>query len=385
MTRDGALRANNANRVAVISMVAGYFAFFSVNLNLGGGAGGVQWPYKEEMQLVLLQWGGKFTGPCSDGGLLEAWPTDDVSLCDAFAFFSAYQVHMVVVLWVVSFQLACELPSGKLDDFITRTMVPLLADAGYMVIAEACLAYLDCSAVQASPGSWSWMVDDSCQPGCEAAGDCTAATGECGARADAPARSSWECSGPWQRWAPTGDPEQDQELCEAASMYESGGDETAGCAWDEGDGGCEQCWVGGHEVKVLLAMLAFGLYFPVATTSGVLMQPDDEMLDVNTKPIWDITLKIGEIVLVAASIFLSSWPLLCGSINLVVVSALLVLHNGWGPTKYLGDPSGNTQGASTLAVSPASTSVVINKLSSFLLCCALWTTVCSIVVVVRCV
>ena len=65
-----------------------------------------------------------------------------------------------------------------------------------------------------------------------------------------------------------------------------------------------------------------------------------------------------------------------------MVSALLVLHNGWGPKTYLGDPSGNTQGASTLAVSPASTSVVINKLSSFLLCCALWTTVCSIVVVV---
>eukprot|EP01047_Picozoa_sp_COSAG01_P086177 COSAG01_NODE_19262_length_1020_cov_64.904452_1_plen_40_part_00 len=36
-------------------------------------------------------------------------------------------------------------------------MVPLLADGGYMVIAEACLAYLDCSSVQTAPGTWRWV------------------------------------------------------------------------------------------------------------------------------------------------------------------------------------------------------------------------------------
>ena len=48
-------------------------------------------------------------------------------------------------MWAVSFQLACELPSGKLDDFITNTLVPLLADAGYMLILQACLDTADCT------------------------------------------------------------------------------------------------------------------------------------------------------------------------------------------------------------------------------------------------
>ena len=46
-------------------------------------------------------------------------------------------------------------------------------------------------------------------------------------------------------------------------------------------------------MQLLIAMWSFGLYFPVATTAGVLMQPDDPTLDVNTKPIWDLTLKLG--------------------------------------------------------------------------------------------
>ena len=48
-----------------------------------------------------------------------------------------------------------------------------------------------------------------------------------------------------------------------------------------------------HNLQLLIAMWSFGLYFPVATTAGVLMQPDDPTLDVNTKPIWDLTLKLG--------------------------------------------------------------------------------------------
>jgi hypothetical protein len=63
---------------------------------------------------------------------------------------------------------------------------------------------------------------------------------------------------------------------------------------------------------------------------------DDELLDVNTKPIWDITLKLGEITLVAVNIFLSSFPLLCACINLLVVGYLLLVHNGWGPAWLVG-------------------------------------------------
>lgn len=56
---------------------------------------------------------------------------------------------------------------------------------------------------------------------------------------------------------------------------------------------CKRAGSSAHNGKLLFAMWSFGLYFPVATTSGVLMQPDDPSLDVNTKPIWDITLKLG--------------------------------------------------------------------------------------------
>ena len=66
------------------------------------------------------------------------------------------------------------------------------------------------------------------------------------------------------------------------------------------------------------------------------MQPDDNQLDVNTKPIWDITLKLGEITLVAFNIFFSSYPLACAFVNLVVVGYLLALHNGWGPGWLVG-------------------------------------------------
>ena len=41
------------------------------------------------------------------------------------------------------------------------------------------------------------------------------------------------------------------------------------------DGSTTRCWDAAHRKDVLIALWSFGLYFPVATTSGVLMQPDE--------------------------------------------------------------------------------------------------------------
>jgi hypothetical protein len=152
--------------------------------------------------------------PCSDPTVVGAGASTAIGwICnDFFSAVNEYQLIVLTSTWAVSFQLACELPSGALDDFITNTLVPLLADAGYMLILQACLDTADCT--RQTDGQF--LMDS---------------------------------------------------------------DEETVCFTADGPN---------HNLKLLIAMWSFGLYFPVATTSGVLMQGDDPTLDVNTKPIWDI-------------------------------------------------------------------------------------------------
>lgn len=70
---------------------------------------------------------------------------DDAACLSVYPSAHRYQLIVLTVGWAVSFQLACELPSGNLDDFITNTLIPWLADAGYMLILQACLDTADCS------------------------------------------------------------------------------------------------------------------------------------------------------------------------------------------------------------------------------------------------
>ena len=77
-----------------------YYAFASVNLNLDN----VQWPEKEGLQVAMFN----LEGPCEEGGLLHQWPSYDLAVCDAYGVVSDYTVHMVVLLWVLSFQVSCE-------------------------------------------------------------------------------------------------------------------------------------------------------------------------------------------------------------------------------------------------------------------------------------
>ena len=157
-----------------------------------------------------------------------------------------WKLLILTICWAISFRLAAELPSGKVDDFVTHTVVPLLADWFYMIIIQACLDTLDCSNKDGK-----WLLDSD---------------------------------------------------------------------------GTTECWTGDHTGQALIAITSFGLYFPVATTSGVLMQPDDERLDINFKPIWDITLKLGEFCLVFVSVFFSESVWVNTIMNLLInlVSALFM-------------------------------------------------------------
>ena len=104
------------------------------------------------------------------------------------------------------------------------------------------------------------------------------------------------------------------------------------------------------------------------------MQPDDPELDVNTKPIWDITLKLGEFFLVAFNVFFTEMPWVCCSLNLVVNTAFLLISG----VPFTGEWLSCLK--ATHSPHPISSSNFINKLSSFMLFAGWWSTFCSLMV-----
>eukprot|EP01052_Picozoa_sp_SAG31_P008437 SAG31_NODE_426_length_15814_cov_25.737066_9_plen_1416_part_00 len=282
----GFIRPTWINRSEIIFFILGYGAFFSISMNTEH----IDWSMQDELRSIfpstlLAYW----QQPCKTSQASnDFWSP----LCDLLDWLDYWKLLILTLCWAISFRLAAELPSGKLDDFVTHTVVPLLADWFYMIIVQACLDQLDCSNIDGK-----WILD---------------ADGE------------------------------------------------------------TQCWTGSHAQQALIAITSFGLYFPVATTSGVLMQPDDERLDINFKPIWDIILKLGEFCLVFFSVFLSG-SIWANSILLLIINLVLVILHCVNFGKWQDGRS----------VSPVSNSNFINKLGTFLLTASLWSIICGMIQISR--
>ena len=162
-TYSSSLRPSRANTIAVYSLVMGYYAFFNVSLNLHGG---VKWPYADTLKSAFPRELFAFwKAPCSDPTIIGDQSSTFVGwVCnDAMKTVQEFQLLALTLLWAFVFQLASVLPSvgpfAKLDEFCENTMVPLLADACYMMIAQACLDQVDCT--QQNDGKFTLDADGS--------------------------------------------------------------------------------------------------------------------------------------------------------------------------------------------------------------------------------